>query len=153
GPRSSRTSAQPTQRRVRSSLGSAPTTSSSAASARARSVLSETTVRRPSSDRDIRRKRPPAVSFLLRMATVRRVSRVLSLLALDFAGVALVIFTALVLKAAVLGKVDITEALHETERILPFAYLLTALLFARSGLYAERAQRPGLSRIVGSLFQ
>src|SRR5207248_9881889 len=40
-----------------------------------------------------------------------------------------------------------------TERILAFAYLLTALLFARSGLYAERAQRPGLSRIVGSLFQ
>ena len=30
---------------------------------------------------------------------------------------------------------------------------MTALLFARSGLYAERAQRPGLSRIVGALFQ
>ncbi len=30
---------------------------------------------------------------------------------------------------------------------------MTALLFARSGLYAERSQRPGLSRIVGSLFQ
>ncbi|MDQ6812041.1 MAG: sugar transferase, partial [Actinomycetota bacterium] len=37
--------------------------------------------------------------------------------------------------------------------ILAFAYLLTALLFARSGLYSERATRPGLSRIVGSLFQ
>jgi exopolysaccharide biosynthesis polyprenyl glycosylphosphotransferase len=49
--------------------------------------------------------------------------------------------------------VQFTPALHETERILPFAYLLTALLFARSGLYRERAQRPGLSRIVGSLFQ
>ncbi len=36
---------------------------------------------------------------------------------------------------------------------MPFAYLLTALLFARSGLYAARALRPGLSRIVGSLFQ
>ena len=34
-------------------------------------------------------------------------------------------------------------ALHETERILPFAYLLTALLFARSGLYAERGAAPG----------
>ena len=30
---------------------------------------------------------------------------------------------------------------------------MTALLFARSGLYAERAQRPGLSRIVAALFQ
>ncbi len=49
--------------------------------------------------------------------------------------------------------VEPEHALHGTERFLPFAYLLTALLFARSGLYAERAQRPGLSRIVGSLFQ
>ena len=32
-------------------------------------------------------------------------------------------------------------------------YLVTVLLFARSGLYAERAQRPGLARIVSSLFQ
>jgi exopolysaccharide biosynthesis polyprenyl glycosylphosphotransferase len=101
----------------------------------------------------MRRKRPPAMSFLLRMSTARRAARVLSLLALDFAGVALAIFTALVLKAAVLGSVKVSPALAETERILAFAYLLTALLFARSGLYAERALRPGLSRIVGSLFQ
>jgi exopolysaccharide biosynthesis polyprenyl glycosylphosphotransferase len=51
------------------------------------------------------------------------------------------------------GLVQSHAALHETERILPFVYLLTALLFARSGLYASRALRPGLSRIVGSLFQ
>ena len=101
----------------------------------------------------MRRKRPPALSFLLRMATARRLARVVSLLALDFAGVALAIFTALILKALAFDRVQLTPALHETERILPFAYLLTALLFARSGLYAERALRPGLSRIVGSLFQ
>jgi exopolysaccharide biosynthesis polyprenyl glycosylphosphotransferase len=101
----------------------------------------------------MRRKRPPALSFLLRMATARRAARVLSLLALDFIGVALAIFSALLLKAAVRDDVQLTPALHETERILAFVYLLTALLFARSGLYAERAQRPGLSRIVGSLFQ
>ena len=116
-------------------------------------MLSEATARKAPSDRDIRRKRPPALSFLLRMATVRRLARVISLLALDFAGVALAIFTALVLKAVVLDHVQLSSALHETERILAFAYLLTALLFARSGLYAERSQRPGLSRIVGSLFQ
>jgi hypothetical protein len=101
----------------------------------------------------MRRKRLPALSFLLRMATARRLARVVSLLALDFAGVSLAIFTALMLKAVVFDRVRVSSALHETERILPFAYLLTALLFARSGLYAERAQRPGLSRIVGSLFQ
>jgi exopolysaccharide biosynthesis polyprenyl glycosylphosphotransferase len=101
----------------------------------------------------MRRKRPPALSFVLRMATARRVARVVSLLALDFAGVASAIFTALILKAVVRDQVNVTDAVHETERILAFAYLLTALLFARSGLYSDRAQRPGLSRIVASLFQ
>ncbi len=104
-------------------------------------------------DRDIRSRRPPVLSFLLRRSTVRRVSRVLSLLALDFGGVALAIFTALVLKEVVHGRVQAVHARETTEHFLPFAYLLTALLFARSGLYAERALRPGLSRIVGSLFQ
>jgi exopolysaccharide biosynthesis polyprenyl glycosylphosphotransferase len=104
-------------------------------------------------DRDIRRRRPPVLSFLLRMSTMRRLGRLVSLLALDFAGVALAIFTALVLKEAVRGSVVPNTALHGTENFLPFAYLLTALLFARSGLYAERGLRPGLSRIVGSLFQ
>jgi exopolysaccharide biosynthesis polyprenyl glycosylphosphotransferase len=107
----------------------------------------------PDMDRDIRRRRPTVLSFLLRMSTMRRVARVVSLLALDFAGVALAIFTALVLKEAVHGSVRADNALHGTENFLPFAYLLTALLFARSGLYAERGLRPGLSRIVGSLFQ
>ncbi len=54
---------------------------------------------------------------------------------------------------AVLGGVHVNQTLHETERILAFAYLLTVLLFARSGLYSDRAQRPGLSRIVASLFR
>jgi len=116
-------------------------------------VLSEATARKQAGDRDMRRKRPPALSFLLRMSTARRLARVVSLLALDFAAVALAIFTALILKAAVFDRVQFHPALRETERILPFAYLLTALLFARSGLYAARALRPGLSRIVGSLFQ
>jgi exopolysaccharide biosynthesis polyprenyl glycosylphosphotransferase len=105
------------------------------------------------SDRDIRRKRPPVVSFLLRTSTFWRMARVVSLLALDFAGVALAIFTALVLKEAVHGRVQAVHSRETTEHFLPFAYLLTALLFARSGLYAQRALRPGLSRIVGSLFQ
>ncbi len=104
-------------------------------------------------DRDIRSRRPPVLSFLLRTTTLRRVARVITLLALDFAGVALAIFTALLLKEAVHGTVDTNHAVSGSERFLPFAYLLTALLFARSGLYAERGQRPGLSRIVGSLFQ
>ncbi|HEV7586407.1 MAG TPA: sugar transferase [Solirubrobacteraceae bacterium] len=103
--------------------------------------------------RDIRRKRPPVLSFVLRISTARRMARVLSLLALDFAGVALAIFTALALKEAVRGHVTPDRAYEGTRQFVAFAYLLTALLFARSGLYAARAMRPGLSRIVGSLFQ
>jgi exopolysaccharide biosynthesis polyprenyl glycosylphosphotransferase len=116
-------------------------------------VLSEATVRREPSERDMRRKPSPAVSFLLRVETARRGARVLTLLALDFAGLALAIFTALVLKEVVLGDLKAGGAYEETKHFLAFTYLLTALLFARSGLYAARAQRPGMTRIVASLFQ
>jgi exopolysaccharide biosynthesis polyprenyl glycosylphosphotransferase len=108
-------------------------------------------------DRDVRRKRPPALSFLLRMATLRKLLRVLSLLALDFAGVWAALFTALLLKALLKGGYGLDEAARfasgQTRDFLAFAYLLTVLLFARSDLYAERSRRPGLTRIVASLFQ
>jgi exopolysaccharide biosynthesis polyprenyl glycosylphosphotransferase len=116
-------------------------------------VLSEATVRREPSERDMRRKRSPALSFLLRADTAARAARVLTLLALDFAGLALAIFTALALKEAALSHVNTHNAYEETRSIFAFAYLLTALLFARSGLYATRGQRPGMTRIVASLFQ
>jgi exopolysaccharide biosynthesis polyprenyl glycosylphosphotransferase len=117
------------------------------------STLSVASRRLEHSDHDIRRKRPPALSLLMSMSTLWRAGRVLSLLALDFAGVTLAIFTALVLKEVLHGRVETANAYHGTREFLPFAYLLTALLFARSGLYAQRGLRPGLSRIVGSLFQ
>src|SRR3712207_1773387 len=43
--------------------------------------------------------------------------------------------------------------IDQTQEIIAFAYLLTVLLFARSGLYADRGSRPGLRSIVSSLFQ
>src|ERR1700694_3273463 len=55
----------------------------------------------PATERDIRSRRPPVLSFLLKMSTMRRLARIVSLLALDFLAVALAIFTALVLKEAV----------------------------------------------------
>jgi FlaA1/EpsC-like NDP-sugar epimerase len=102
---------------------------------------------------DMRRKRPPALSFLLRMDTARRMARVISLMALDLAGVFLAIFTALALKAAVRDTLNVHETYEQTKDIVSFAFLLTVLLFARSGLYANRGQRPGLPRIVACLFQ
>ncbi len=108
-------------------------------------------------ERDVRRKRPPALSFLLRLATLRKVLRVASLLALDFAGVWAALFTALLLKALVKGGYGLEEgarmAAGQTEDFLAFAYLLTVLLFARSDLYAERSRRPNLAKIVTALFQ
>jgi exopolysaccharide biosynthesis polyprenyl glycosylphosphotransferase len=103
---------------------------------------------------DVRRKRPPALAFLLRMETLRTVLRVVTLLALDFAGVFAAIYVALMGKAVVRdGEWAWAASLDETRANIAFAYLVTVLLFARSGLYSSRAERPGLSRIVSSLFQ
>jgi len=103
--------------------------------------------------RDVRRKRPPALSFVLRLETLRRVSRVVSLLVLDFIGVAAALFTALGLKLAVHGHFDASLAWQETRHWLAFAYLITVLMFARVDLYADRPRRPGLARIATALFQ
>jgi exopolysaccharide biosynthesis polyprenyl glycosylphosphotransferase len=103
---------------------------------------------------DMRRKRPPALAFLLRMETLRKALRVLSLLALDLAGVFAALYVALMVKAVLrYGEWAWSASYHETRQNVAFAALVTVLLFARSGLYASRAERPGLSRIVSSLFQ
>ncbi len=104
--------------------------------------------------RDVRRKRPPMLSFLLRLDTLRRAARVVSLLLLDFFGIFFGILTALMIKAVVLVEnPDLRVQVGATEEIVNFAYLVTVLLFARSGLYSARGERPGLTRIVSSLFQ
>ena len=104
-------------------------------------------------ERDVRRKRPPLLAFVLRMDTLRSAARVLSLLAVDFAGVFGAIFTALALKDAVLGDLVWREAYDQTREIVAFTFLITVLLFARSQLYARRSVRPGFTRIVAGLFQ
>src|SRR2546421_10827420 len=80
---------------------------------------------------DVRRKRPPAFSFLLRMETVRTLGRIGSLLALDFAGVFLAIYTALTIKAVVRDNFIAHDVFAQTRHTVAFAYLVTALLFAR----------------------
>ncbi len=102
---------------------------------------------------DVRRKRPPVLSFLLRMDTLRRTARVASLLVLDLVGIFAAILAALSIKAAVLDDWDVRAQVAQTRELLAFAYLVTVLLFARSGLYGSRRSRPGLKSIVSSLFQ
>jgi exopolysaccharide biosynthesis polyprenyl glycosylphosphotransferase len=104
-------------------------------------------------ERDVRSRRSPALSFLLRWDTLRRAARVVTLLALDLAAIFLAIFTALCLKALVRDAWDPRGSWTQAKDYVPFAFLVASLLFARSGLYADRAQRPGLTRIVASLFQ
>ncbi|HEY7967444.1 MAG TPA: sugar transferase [Solirubrobacteraceae bacterium] len=102
----------------------------------------------------MRAKRPPVLSFLLRWSVARRAARVGVLMALDFAGVFLAIFTALYLKDVVHGQSRLTgQAFHQTRTIVAFAFLVTMLLFARSDMYADRGERPGFTRILATLFQ
>jgi len=107
----------------------------------------------PLPSRDVRRKRPPLLSFLLRMETFRRIGRVVSLLAIDFAGVAGALWTSLVIKTLLGGHIDPGGAWRTIQHWIPFAYLITLLMFARGDLYADRPRRPGLARIATGLFQ
>jgi exopolysaccharide biosynthesis polyprenyl glycosylphosphotransferase len=105
-------------------------------------------------ERDMRRKRPAALSFLLRLETLRRIARVVSLLVLDYIGVVGALYTGLALKQLVKnGHLNHAAAWSATRHWTAFAYLVTVLMFARADLYADRPRRPGLARIVSALFQ
>ena len=114
-------------------------------------AVAGTTLRLP--DRDVRRKRPPALSFLVRWSTVRQLLRIAALLVIDFVGLYAAILTALIIKAVAYDQYNFAVAFGETRRTIAFGFLVMVLLFARSSLYASRAERPGLTRIVSSLFQ
>ena len=104
-------------------------------------------------DRDVRRKRPPALSFLLRLETMRRVARVASLLLLDYIGVFASIYTVLALKLLFRSEFSWGVAWHDSKHWIAFGYLVTVLMFARVDLYADRPRRPGLAGIATALFQ
>ena len=99
-------------------------------------------------EHDIRRRRPPALSFLRRWDTARRALRVGSLFALDAIGVYGAILLALCAKAVVRDSWDLQASAEQAYHYATFAFVITALLFARSGLYANRvgAARPARRR-------
>ncbi len=103
-------------------------------------------------ERDVRRRRPPVLTFMLRAETLRRTARVLSLLVLDFSGVLASLLSAVIVKLVLRGEFSWTVAWESTRSALAFAYLLTVLMFARVDLYADRPRRPGLQKIVAALF-
>jgi exopolysaccharide biosynthesis polyprenyl glycosylphosphotransferase len=102
---------------------------------------------------DMRRRTPLVFMFLLRRETLRRFSRVVTLLGLDFLGVVGALYTAILIKLAVRDHFDIGGAWQYIRPAIPLAYMVTVLLFARGDLYAERARRAGLPKIATALFQ
>ncbi|MEA2443703.1 MAG: hypothetical protein QOJ12_995 [Thermoleophilales bacterium] len=113
-------------------------------------------VRAPEPDavpRDVRARRPAVLRWIIRAETLRRIVRVTILGSLDIAAVFMAIWTALELKAVIRGHPDLTLSFNQAHDVAPLACLITLLLFARSGLYGDRAARPGFAQIIGSLFQ
>jgi exopolysaccharide biosynthesis polyprenyl glycosylphosphotransferase len=104
-------------------------------------------------DRDVRAGTPLLLRGVLRFETLRAVARVTALAALDLAGLFLAIYTALVLKTALVNPDQLGQMWGQAKEYFPLAGLVMLLLFARSGLYRDRAQRPGFSRVIASLFQ
>jgi exopolysaccharide biosynthesis polyprenyl glycosylphosphotransferase len=103
--------------------------------------------------RDVRSRRPFLLRAVIRLRTLRSIARVLVLGALDAAGIFLAIWTALELKALLRDKSDLALSFDQAKDVAPLAILVTLLLFARSDLYADRAVRPGFTRVIASLFQ
>ena len=104
-------------------------------------------------ERDVRAGRPLLLRAILGYETLRRVARVLVLAALDVLGMLLAIWTAHAIKLLGVDPDNIGNAVGQTEQVAPLACLVMLLLFARSGLYHDRPQRPGSSRVIASLVQ
>jgi exopolysaccharide biosynthesis polyprenyl glycosylphosphotransferase len=82
----------------------------------------------------------------------RRVLSIAALIFLDLSGLALGIYAALAIRAIYNGDPLLWGSLWTGESTwLPFLSLVTVLVFAKAGLYAERERRAGLGRIIGSL--
>jgi exopolysaccharide biosynthesis polyprenyl glycosylphosphotransferase len=103
-------------------------------------------------ERDVRAGKP-LLSALLRFDVGRAVVRIATLAALDLAGLLLAIYTALIVKTAIQSPDALDLMWDQAMDYLPLGGLVMLLLFGRSGLYRERAQRPGLPRVIASLFQ
>ena len=103
--------------------------------------------------RDVRAPTPELAGAFRKAKAPQRIARVASLLALDLGALLGAIFSALALKELIRGDFSFDEIASTTWDYLPFVFLVTALLFARSGLYGRREGRPGLTAIVAGLVE
>jgi exopolysaccharide biosynthesis polyprenyl glycosylphosphotransferase len=102
---------------------------------------------------DIRAARPYLLSKLHLRSFVRRALGIAVLVALDVVGLALGLYTALVLRSFIYDETVLWELLWRdgARDWLPFLIPITLLVFWHAGLYAERERRAGLGRVVSSL--
>jgi exopolysaccharide biosynthesis polyprenyl glycosylphosphotransferase len=103
--------------------------------------------------RDVRARQPLLLRGVLQFEILRRAARVTFLGLLDVGALFLALWTALAIKTAIRTPEALGITFDQAKHFAPLACLVTLLLFARSGLYAERSQRPGFSRIIASMFQ
>jgi exopolysaccharide biosynthesis polyprenyl glycosylphosphotransferase len=104
-------------------------------------------------NRDVRAAKPLLLRGVLRFDTIRTLSRIAILAALDIGCLFLAIWTALALKSAIQNPDTFSLAYGTAKEYAPLAALVMVLLFARSGLYRDRAQRPGFAKIIAALFE
>jgi len=104
--------------------------------------------------RDVRAaNKPLLLGGILRFETVRRATRVVALVSLDATSLFLAIWTALAIKTQVQSPEHLGRTFDQAKDVAPLAILVMLLLFARSGLYRDRGQRPGFSKVISSLFE
>ena len=103
--------------------------------------------------RDIRSRTPSLIYRLTGRDLYRQFVRAATLLALDLIALFAAIWAALEVKTLVFGDPGTTGSAAAALDYLPFAFMLTALLFARGGLYGARESRPGMARVIAALFQ
>jgi exopolysaccharide biosynthesis polyprenyl glycosylphosphotransferase len=103
--------------------------------------------------RDVRAVRPYLFSRGTLRTILRRVSAVVSLAALDAAGLALGLYAALVIRSLVFGDTIFWRLLWEAGPAdwLRFLVPIMWLVFWQAGLYANRERRSGFGRVVSSL--
>ena len=107
----------------------------------------------PLPERDVRAPRPGILGTVLRWEALRRGARVALLAALDVSALFLAIWTAFAIKALAVAPEHLDRTFDQTKDIAPLASLVMLLLFARSGLYRHRPQRPGFTKVIASLFE
>ena len=107
----------------------------------------------PTGAEDVRRARLYVASRGPLVGLVRRSLSIVALVAADIAGLALGVYSALVLRSIVYGDTIYWSLLWQTGPAdwLPFLAPVTVLVFLQSGLYAPRERRAGAGRILGAL--